>query len=247
MVEFVLCVPLLAMLIAGMFFFGWALRNQQKTKLAARYTAWRDVHNFNAGIDAIHKAWLLYGNPNQQSQREEFIEGYTEDNVTRPTNELIEQQFLGAKSKEVDLPISIDQTDTQSQLAQEPGSEDANALAEQTAAGEFPSQLAGDVSAEFQADMKLWQWLSPTGDTFWARHRHNDVTWRRCNEETKEWCNDIILLWGDEETGRRWRRWQVTTRDAIQDLFLADLDQAIQTLPDEELRKSVENLYLRDW
>jgi len=219
MVEFVLCVPLLAMLIAGMFFFGWALRNQQKTKLAARYTAWRDVHNAGARADASSQAYLLYGDPDEEDQREDFLEDYAGDNVTTPTAELLVRYFLGRKSQNVGLDISPSLTDAQGLLAQEPGSEDANALAEQTAAGEFPSQLAGDVSAEFQADMKIWQRFASSGGLR-AKHFRDDVTWRR---------------------------WQVTTRDAIQDLFLADLDQAVQTLPEEELRKSIENLYLRDW
>jgi len=41
--EFVLCVPLLALLIAATFFFGWAMRNQQRMRTADRFAAWRAV------------------------------------------------------------------------------------------------------------------------------------------------------------------------------------------------------------
>jgi hypothetical protein len=45
MVEFVLCIPFFALLIAGIFFLGWAMRNQQKVRTADRYAAWRSVHD----------------------------------------------------------------------------------------------------------------------------------------------------------------------------------------------------------
>jgi len=40
MVEFVLALPLLAILIGLTFFFGWAMRNQQGVIVSARYAAW---------------------------------------------------------------------------------------------------------------------------------------------------------------------------------------------------------------
>jgi len=41
--EFVLCIPLLALLIAATFFFGWAMRNQQRMRTADRFAGWRAV------------------------------------------------------------------------------------------------------------------------------------------------------------------------------------------------------------
>lgn len=42
-VEFVLAIPLLAMVIAGTFFLGWVMRNHQQMRVADRYAAWRSV------------------------------------------------------------------------------------------------------------------------------------------------------------------------------------------------------------
>ena len=43
MVEFVLCIPLLALVIMVSFFFGWAMSNQQHVKVSGRYAVWRQA------------------------------------------------------------------------------------------------------------------------------------------------------------------------------------------------------------
>jgi len=43
MIEFVLVIPLLALIIAITFFFGWSLMNKQHVAVSDRYTAWREV------------------------------------------------------------------------------------------------------------------------------------------------------------------------------------------------------------
>ena len=45
MLEFVMCIPLMAILIAAIFFFGWVMRNQQRVCIAARYTSWKYVYD----------------------------------------------------------------------------------------------------------------------------------------------------------------------------------------------------------
>lgn len=42
-VEFVMAIPLLALVIAGILFFGWAMRNHQRLRAADRQAAWRSV------------------------------------------------------------------------------------------------------------------------------------------------------------------------------------------------------------
>ena len=42
-IEFVFCLPILAFILALTFFFGYSMMNQQHTKAAARYTAWKHV------------------------------------------------------------------------------------------------------------------------------------------------------------------------------------------------------------
>ncbi len=42
-VEFVMAIPLLAIVIAGTFFFGWVMRNHLQMRVAGRYAAWQGV------------------------------------------------------------------------------------------------------------------------------------------------------------------------------------------------------------
>jgi len=44
LIELVLCIPLLAGVLALTMFFGWAMMNQQNVKSAARYVAWRHLY-----------------------------------------------------------------------------------------------------------------------------------------------------------------------------------------------------------
>jgi hypothetical protein len=44
LLEFVMSIPLLAMVIAGTFFFGWVMRNQQRVRIASRHAAWSQVY-----------------------------------------------------------------------------------------------------------------------------------------------------------------------------------------------------------
>src|ERR1035437_8384081 len=41
--EFVFCLPVPAFLLGLIFFFGWSMMNHRQVKVAARYTAWRNV------------------------------------------------------------------------------------------------------------------------------------------------------------------------------------------------------------
>ncbi len=41
--EFALAIPLLATVIVATFFFGWAMKSQQRVKIADRFSAWRAV------------------------------------------------------------------------------------------------------------------------------------------------------------------------------------------------------------
>ena len=43
MIEFVLVVPLLALVLGLTFFFGWAMKNQQRVAVSNRYAVWRAV------------------------------------------------------------------------------------------------------------------------------------------------------------------------------------------------------------
>lgn len=44
LIEFVVIVPLLATILGLTFFFGWAMKNQQRVKVASRYHTWRALY-----------------------------------------------------------------------------------------------------------------------------------------------------------------------------------------------------------
>ena len=52
MVEFCLAIPFLAFIIAMIFFFGTAMRGQQKVRHSARHAAWRQALTASAPVDA---------------------------------------------------------------------------------------------------------------------------------------------------------------------------------------------------
>ncbi len=59
LIEFVMAVPLLALVIMLIFFFGWSLTKQQHVKIADRYVTWRQVANYTppqvpAGRDELN-------------------------------------------------------------------------------------------------------------------------------------------------------------------------------------------------
>ena len=50
-VEFAVCIPLLALVVVVTFFFGWAMVNQQHVWTADRYAAWRQVRTGSVPSD----------------------------------------------------------------------------------------------------------------------------------------------------------------------------------------------------
>ncbi len=219
MVEFVFCIPLLALLISGMFFFGWALRNQQKVKVSDRYAAWRAVHNAKAVTDASSYAYNLYSEPGQESQRDQFIQDFTAGNVMDPTVEILIEQFLGSRSVNAQLDVSPGPAGTQQELVDAISNSDAESLAERTIAQQFPGSVSANVTSDFSTDTELWKYFSRSGGM--ESHHVRD--------------------------GVQWRRWQTSTENAIRDLFLSDLDQAVGTVQDETLQENLRSLYVRNW
>ena len=219
MIEFAMCIPLLALLITGMFFFGWAMRNQQKVKISDRYAVWRVVHNAKARTDASSYAYTLYNEPGEGTQRDRYIQNFTAGNVIDPTTDLLIEQFLGGRSDNVQLDVTSGPRETQQQLLDALSGSDAESLADRTIAGVFPGSVSANVASEFRADMELWEYFARSGGME-ATHVRDGV---------------------------QWRRWQTSTRETIRDLFLTELDQAVGTIPDATLQKNLRSLYIRDW
>ena len=219
MVEFVMCIPLLALLISGMFFFGWAMRNQQKVKVSDRYAVWRAVHNANAEADASSYAYTLYGEPDQGAQRDQFIQDFIDENVIDPTTDILIAQFLGGRADNAQLNVGSGPAETQQQLVDAVSGSDAERLADRTIAGNFPGSVMAEVSSDFLTDMELWEYFARNGGMKSSHVRD----------------------------GVQWRRWQTSTEDAVRDVFLTELDQAVRTVPDATLQENLRSLYERNW
>lgn len=108
MIEFVMIIALLGAILAGIFFFGWSMGNQQNIRIAARYQCWKQVKsgtrmgfdNLNAeffqnrAIDNSESAWRIVTGP-----RDEFISSINDARAQNVANdELLDGYFAGISS-----------------------------------------------------------------------------------------------------------------------------------------------------
>lgn len=53
-----MCIPLMAILIAAIFFFGWVMRNQQRVRIATRYTSWKSVYDAKPSTQELNEKFF---------------------------------------------------------------------------------------------------------------------------------------------------------------------------------------------
>ena len=58
MLEFIMCIPLMAILIAAIFFFGWVMRNQQRVRIATRYASWKHVYDTSPSTQQLNEKFF---------------------------------------------------------------------------------------------------------------------------------------------------------------------------------------------
>lgn len=68
-IEMVMVIPLLAGIIGLIFFFGWAMMNQQHVRTADRYLAWRTLYG-GGPADGLNKAFFRNKAVNIQTRNE---------------------------------------------------------------------------------------------------------------------------------------------------------------------------------
>lgn len=95
MLEFVMCIPLIGILIAGIFFFGWVMRNQQRVRIADRYASWKCVYDTT---------------PSTQQLNEQFFDGrgydiYTSFDSDLVTNDVRESLIDAVKERDTDAAV----------------------------------------------------------------------------------------------------------------------------------------------
>jgi len=162
-IEFVMIVPLVALIIGLTFFFGWSMKNQQRLRVASRYAVWRAVHNRGAAADG------LAAPPNLVEVDFDRLNAAFLDVAAAVGPDAGSRMYWDAGPEETILD-----------LAAAAGTPDrpARRLAEDIAAGHLPRGLSAVVLAEFPSSVGLWKNLGLTG-LMESRHVREGVEWRR--------------------------------------------------------------------
>ncbi len=82
LIEFVMCIPLFALIISLTFFLGWALANQQRVKVSARYKVWRDLRS----SEEVTGGFL---NDIFYQRRAESVGTYTDSGVAETLDDMV--------------------------------------------------------------------------------------------------------------------------------------------------------------
>ena len=240
LLEFVMSLPILLLVIAGIFFFGQVMRNQQRMRVADRYVSWRHLHNNQAGTDMqdqVVNDGLNEPSDEAKADREAFESEYSAVNVVEPTNDRINEILLAWRGENVGSGYGGWSNETRDDLivaAEEEGGQDAGDLADKSLSN-FPEGSQGRVSAEFPQEQEALdriQGMISSGHQSSGSDNDNgsDLSRRRHHRE-----------------GRQWRRWEASYLESIRELFLSDFDDANRDIPHQTLRRNIEDLYLRRW
>jgi hypothetical protein len=238
LLEFVMSLPILLLVIAGIFFFGQVMRNQQRLRVADRYVSWRHLHNSQAGTDMQDQViddGLNEPSDESKAEREAFEEEYRAVNVVDPTTDRINELLLGSRGENVGSGYGGWSNETRADLiaaVEEEGGQDAGDLADKSLS-DFPEGSQGRVSAEFPQEQE-------------ALDRIQGMVSSGHQSRRSENGSDFFRP-GHHREGRQWRRWEASYLESIRDLFLSDFDDANKSIPHETMRENMENLYLRHW
>ena len=238
LLEFVMSLPILLLVIAGIFFFGQVMRNQQRMRVADRYVSWRHLHNNQAGTDMqdqVVNDGLNEPSDEAKADREAFESEYSAVNVVEPTNDRINELLLSWRGEKVGSGYGGWSNETRDDLivaAEEEGGQDAGDLADKSLS-DFPEGSQGRVSAEFPQEQEaLGRIQGMVSSGHQSSGSDNGSNFSRP---------------GHHREGRQWRRWEASYLESIRDLFLSDFDDANKSIPHGTLRQNMADLYLRRW
>jgi len=231
LLEFVMCIPLLALIIAATFFFGMVMRNEQQLCVTDRYHAWRTVHNSDASVDMNDQAHKLYGEPDEGAEHSAYCQRYKEINVQDPSGDFLNEYFFLERAERVTVSHHGGTRDTLDELeeaALEKGGVDAGSLVEE-AMDTWPHGSVSRVDAVFPKEQEMLENIvdgkSSSNDEIETR-----VYYRRGYRD-----------------GVQWRRGQSSYLEPIRKLFLYKLDDAVETIPNSTIRDNLQTLYREHW
>jgi hypothetical protein len=236
LLEFVFCLPFFLMIIGGTFMFGTMMRNEQRLRVTDRYVAWRYSHNSDATVDANDQGATQWGEPDEGSQRQDFIDDYLAINKFIPTAKQLNEEFYEVRGKESSISWAYSShtgpTEPYEKLIDKAKArgEDPGVIAEDSM-GDWSHVSDARVSATFPREME------------WAATLERTIT------------HDSNTESGMQDHARRrhirssvqWRRGQNSYLEPIRKNFLDELDQVIQAIGNTQLRNNLRDLYLNRW
>lgn len=172
LIEFIACIPLLALVIAATFYFGWTMRNQQRVVVAARYSTWRHHHG-------VH------------SYRTESI---ARDNNVDTWPEFLDVALFDRRAPEIDLDGHSGPNNVRREWvaeARDLGSAEAGRVAEDMEENRLPRGRGSTVQADFRARFRIYDRLGD-GDIR-AAHVRDGSTWPRGHAGLRNTILDLYL------------------------------------------------------
>lgn len=167
LIEFVMCIPLLGLVTAAIFFFGWAMMNQQHVRVSDRYATWRSLYGW---------------------------QGYKSDAGKDLTaEEILNLLFFRDKATSVGISgsggVDPDSIEGMVNAAGRYGADPEN-LADESVQERFPHGRVANVSAGFKPIMGVWKRLS---GAIRSRHYREGVEWRRGQVSYLEVIRDLFM------------------------------------------------------
>ena len=172
LIEFVMCIPLLGLVTAAIFFFGWAMMNQQHVRVSDRYATWRSLYG-----------WQEYK---------------SEDGNSLHPHEILDLLFFRDKATSVGIGgyggVDPDSIPGMVEAAGTYGAHPEN-VARESVQNKFPHGRVANVSAGFKPILRIWQRLS---GAIRSRHYREGVEWRRGQVSYLEVIRDLFMSELDE-------------------------------------------------
>ena len=237
LMEFVFCVPLIVVIFLAIFMLGNLMCDQQRLLTADRYVTWRHLHNNQARIDANNRAYYEFGEPNEQAQRQMFMNQYMLRNyVSLAGNELykvLKPNFFAhnivdnLRSTHLASP-----NETLDKLTDATQKENENAGKLCARIVEYwPKGTCYRITADFAKAGSLARRLGHQARGHQAKVNNQQIIFRRRS------ARDGLL----------WRRGQSSYREIIRDEFLQEFHNAVESVSIPSLKNSLKSLYLERW